>query len=247
MKKIIAGNWKMYGARSMAEALCREVVGCADGLDVQVVICPPAVLLAQVSALLAGSKHVKSGGQTCHTQAEGAYTGDISAAMVKDAGATYVILGHSERRRDHFETDSAIRQAAALALQTGLIPIICVGESEDERKSGKALDVVGQQVRDCLPEAAGIHDFVLAYEPVWAIGSGATPTTDDIAAMHAHILSVASERTGKEKAAIPTLYGGSVKAANAREIMQTAGVSGVLVGGASLKADEFCRIISAAV
>ncbi len=249
MKKIIAGNWKMYGEPAMAEALSVAVARHAEALPdtVSVVICPPAVLLAQVSGWIAGARRTKTGGQSCHNRPEGAFTGDISAKMVKDAGADYVIIGHSERRQYHRETDSQISEAAALALKSGLCPIICVGESEEERKSGRANEVVGAQVAACLPDAAKDHDFVLAYEPVWAIGSGATPTLADIEAMHAHILSVAAAATGKKAGGITVLYGGSVKADNARDILQVPGVSGVLVGGASLKADDFCRIITAAV
>lgn len=249
MKKIIAGNWKMYGSPAMAEGVARAVALHADALaeDVEVVICPPATLLAQVSAALRGARRVCSGGQACHARPEGAFTGDISAAMLREAGARYVILGHSERRRDHMESDAQIRQAAEEAMRIGLIPILCVGESEEERNSGRAQEVVGQQVGDCLPEAAGVCDFVLAYEPVWAIGSGSTPTIGDIAAMHAHILAVASARTGRQKDAVTVLYGGSVKADNAQAILHTDGVGGVLVGGASLRADEFCRIVSAAL
>lgn len=229
----------------MAEALAVAVARHADAQPdtVSVVICPPATLLALVSGAISGSARTKTGGQTCHNMVEGAFTGDISAAMLRDSGAEYVILGHSERRRYHDEQDGAIAQAAELALKSGLTPIICVGESEAERKGGRAYEVVGQQVLDCISAGVQGHDFVLAYEPVWAIGSGATPTLEDIAAMHAHILKVAATK----KAHPPVLYGGSVKGDNAREILHTEGVSGVLVGGASLKADEFCRIITAAV
>ena len=233
----------------MAETLAVAVVRHADTLPdiVKVVICPPAVLLAQVSGWIAGAAHSRTGGQSCHGKAEGAFTGDVSAQMVKNAGADYVIVGHSERRLYHGETNAQVKEAAAAALKAGLCPIICVGESEAERKGGQANAVVGAQVAACLPEGAKEQDFVLAYEPVWAIGSGATPTMADIEAMHGHILSVASENTGKKDGAIAVLYGGSVKAENARDILHVPGVSGVLVGGASLKADEFCRIISAAV
>lgn len=241
MKKMIAGNWKMFGAPAMAEALAVAVARHAETLPdvLEVVICPPATLLAQVSDCVAGMERTSTGGQSCHNRAEGAFTGDISAQMVKDAGADYVIIGHSERRQYHFETDGQIKEAAQLALKAGLTPIICVGESAEERQSGQAFEVVGAQVAACLPGGSNADDFVLAYEPVWAIGSGATPTLADIEAMHAHILSVA----GRSR----VLYGGSVKGDNARDILSVPGVSGVLVGGASLKEEEFCRIISAAV
>ncbi len=239
----------MYGEPAMAQALATAVSQHADaqGDGIEVVMCPPGVLIAQVNYFIKGAKRTKLGGQDCHGLPEGAYTGETSAKMLKDAGAAYVIVGHSERRTYYGETNEVVRLKAARALQTGLTPIICIGESEAERKAGQALEVVGKQVRESLPKEAESQDFVLAYEPVWAIGSGATPTTDDIAAMHAHILAVASGQTGKNTGVIPVLYGGSVKGDNARDILHTAGVGGVLVGGASLKAEEFCRIISAAV
>ena len=239
----------MHGEPDGADALALAVARHAEGLpDVFcVVLCPPPTLLGRLSQLIAGVYNVKTGGQTCHHRDEGAFTGDVSARMVRDAGASYVIVGHSERRQYHNETNAQVKEAAALALNVGLIPIICIGESAQERTSGRAFEVVGAQVLASLPEEAKSHDFVLAYDPVWAIDSGATPTMDDIAVMHAHIMAVAAKKTGKEPSDIAVLYGGSVKADNAHDILHTLGVSGVLVGGASLKAEEFCRIISAAV
>jgi triosephosphate isomerase len=243
MQKIIIGNWKMHGEAGLAHALTSSVADAADKQpDARVVLCPPAVFLGQVSTWLVGST-VHLGGQDCHAEAQGAFTGDISAAMLKDAGCGYVIVGHSERRKFHHESNDEVRQKAARAIAIGLVPVICVGESEAERLAGKAEAVVGTQLRECIPaeatvNEAGFANFVLAYEPVWAIGSGKTPTGDDIGQIHAYILSVAGP--------VPVLYGGSVKQDNAAAIMAIPGVSGVLVGGASIKTDEFCRIIAAA-
>ncbi len=243
MKKIIVGNWKMNGTRDMARELALAVAGC--GGDARVVLCPPAVLLAPVVEALSGSR-VAAGGQDCHAKEKGAYTGDISAAMLKDAGCEYVIVGHSERRQAYGETDVLVRAKATAAIASGLIPIICFGESDAERSAGRAEEIVARQVADSIPDEAGEGNFVLAYEPVWAIGSGKTATLDDIARMHAHVLGVASAHTGLSGPQIAVLYGGSVNAANAAEILATPGVSGVLVGGASLKEDEFCTMIKSA-
>ena len=233
MQKIIVGNWKMHGSRETARALVAAV--CAQKTTAQVVVCPPFTLLSDIAPQLGGS-HVKLGAQDCSFQPRGAYTGDISAAMLKEAGCTHVIVGHSERRQYHFESNDHIRKKAALAMEAGLTPIICVGENAEERKSGRAEENVGLQLKHCLPDA-GAGDFLLAYEPVWAIGSSQTPTLADIERMHAHIAGVTKA---------PILYGGSVKGANAREIVAAKGVSGVLVGGASLDAKEFGTIIEAA-
>ncbi|NBO18298.1 MAG: triose-phosphate isomerase, partial [Proteobacteria bacterium] len=214
--------------------------------QVEVALCPPATLLAPLSWVLKDSR-VRTGGQDCHAKAEGAFTGNVSAAMLKAAGASFAIVGHSERRQYHRETNADIKAKAAAALAEGLIPVLCIGESEQERKSGQAEAVVGRQVEECLPEGAGKQDFLLAYEPVWAIGSGATPSVDDIASMHHHIMAVAAARMGIAAGAVQVLYGGSVKGANSREILHTPGVAGVLVGGASLKADEFGQIMLAAI
>lgn len=240
----------MYGQRAMAQALVRAVAENCASLppSVEVVLCPPATLTAEVARLLASlGSRAATGGQDCHGEAEGAYTGDISAAMLKDAGCSHVITGHSERRTRHNETSPEIRLKAASALKAGLTPIICVGENLQERDSGRAQEAVGQQVEASLPAEAVSGNFVLAYEPVWAIGSGKIPSADDIRAMHSYIISVASKRIGLAPERVHVLYGGSVKPENAREILHIQGVSGVLVGGASVKADEFCRIIHSAV
>ena len=274
MKKTIVGNWKMNGAAAMAHPLALAVAAAAaDVSGAEVVVCPPATLLTQVVGWLVGS-NVKVGGQDCSSQPYGAYTGDISAAMLHEAGCEYVIVGHSERRQHHQETNDIVRDKAAQAMKTGLVPIICVGETGAERESGKAEEVVGRQVKDSLPlqggglgwgtinelgasgsplpnpppeRGRGSAGFLLAYEPVWAIGSGKTPVDDDIWRMHAYILSVASKQTGLAPGAISVLYGGSVNGANAKDILATEHVAGVLVGGASLKEREFTAVIAAAV
>ncbi len=247
MKKIVIANWKMYGDLAMAASLSQAVVReeKLHTAKVSVVLCPPASLLFSVASHIGGSG-VKMGGQDCHIQPEGAYTGDISANMLKQAGCQYVIVGHSERRKFHNESSRQVCQKATRAIKTGLIPVICIGETEEERTEGKTKDILAEQIRESIPEEAFSNDFILAYEPVWAIGSGKTPTVDDIREIHTYIESFTAKRTGIDKSRISVLYGGSVKASNAREIMATDGVAGVLVGGASLKEDEFCRIIAAA-
>ena len=244
-KALIAGNWKMNGlaadlaeARSLAEALA------ANGAPCRVALCPPATLIAQMAWSLKGSA-VAVGGQDCHAGQAGAHTGDISAEMLADAGAGLVIVGHSERRADHGETDAAVCAKAQAAFRAGLEPIICVGETLDERKAGRALDVVTGQVAGSVPQDAVDHAFAVAYEPVWAIGTGLTPTLAEIAEVHAAIRATLKDRLGAAGAAAPILYGGSVKPANAAEILATADVGGALVGGASLKAADFLQIVRA--
>lgn len=238
MQKIIAGNWKMNGSQALAEALASGVASfCArSGVKGEVILCPPSILLTTVGKRLQGS-FVALGGQDVSAQESGAYTGDISALMLKEAGCRYTIIGHSERRQLHAETDAQVAAKAQASLKQGLKPIICVGETLSEREAGRANAVVASQLAGSVPAGTKAGDFVLAYEPVWAIGSGKVPSGADIADMHAHIKSLV---TGAN-----VLYGGSVKADNAREIMRIAGVDGVLVGGASLVLDEFCGIIAA--
>lgn len=243
---LIAGNWKMNGLatalgelRSMAEAAAGGLAGSVD-----LAICPPATLLAAAAAA-AGDSGLSVGAQDCHTAASGAHTGDLSAEMLADAGARWVIVGHSERRADHGESDALVRAKAEAAWRAGLVAIVCVGETEAERKAGKALEVVGAQLAGSVPEGADGARLVVAYEPVWAIGTGLTPTAADVAEVHAAIRSALEARFGAEGAAMRLLYGGSVKPSNAAELMAVPHVNGALVGGASLKAADFLGIISA--
>jgi triosephosphate isomerase len=241
---LIAGNWKMNGlAASLSEA--RAV---ADGIGetrARVAICPPSVLIHQMAQVLAGTK-VLVGGQDAHPKDSGAFTGDVSAQMLADAGATLVILGHSERRAAHAETDEMVAEKVEAALRAGLEPIVCVGETLEERKAGQALAVVTGQVRGSLPPALKGRAFSVAYEPVWAIGTGLTPTTAEIEEMHRAIRATLLEMFGANAEAVPILYGGSVKPDNAAEILHAAEVGGALVGGASLKAGDFLQIVRAA-
>ena len=210
-----------------------------------VVVCPPATLLAAVAAQGASSGII-AGGQDCHAQASGAHTGDISAPMLADAGAQFVIVGHSERRSDHGETSDTVRAKAEAAIGAGLKPIICVGETEAQRDGGQAETVVSEQIAASIPDAAELHEVIVAYEPVWAIGTGRTPTLEEIGHMHDAIRARLVDRFGSEKGeSIRILYGGSLKPQNAREILAVNNVNGGLVGGASLLAKDFYTIISA--
>ena len=245
-RKLVAGNWKMNGMRAAlgeAEALAKAL---ADTPSVaRVALCPPATLIEQMSRALAGAA-VEVGAQDCHTAASGAFTGDVSAEMVKEAGARLVILGHSERRSLHNETDEVVLAKVEAAIRAGLEAIVCVGETLDERQAGRADAVVSGQLAGSLPDALKEHAFAVAYEPVWAIGTGLTPTLVEIGAMHTAIRAVLVARFGEAGAGVPILYGGSVKASNAVEIMAVAEVGGALVGGASLKAADFLPIVRAA-
>jgi len=244
-KVLIAGNWKMNGlAAELAEARAVAEALVADPAQCRVALCPPATLVAQMAWSLKGSP-VEVGGQDCHADPAGAHTGDVSAEMLADAGARLVIVGHSERRADHGETDAIVRAKAEAALRAGLEPIICVGETLDERKAGRALDVVTGQVEESVPLGVIGHDFAVAYEPVWAIGTGLTPTLTEIAEVHAAIRRTLTRRLGAAGGVAPILYGGSVKPSNAAEILATAEVGGALVGGASLKAADFLQIVRA--
>ncbi len=243
--KLIAGNWKMNGltaslaeARAVAEALERKPIA------VRVAICPPATLVAPMIQALEGSP-VQVGGQNCYIPPTGAFTGEISAEMLADAGASLVILGHSERRQLFGETDDSVAEKVRAALRAGLEPIVCVGETLDERRAGRTLDIVARQVRgSCPPELKDVQ-FAIAYEPVWAIGTGLTPTLEEIEQVHGAIRGLLAETLGESGRTAPILYGGSVKPSNAAEIMTVAEVGGALVGGASLKADDFLGIIRA--
>ena len=238
MKPLIAGNWKMNGlsgAKAEVEALIAKFDGSAPD-DRDVLICPPATLVASFAAAFS-DEGIQIGGQNCHANESGAHTGDISAQMLADAGAAYVIVEHSERRADHGESNDLVRAQAAAGLKAGLTPIICVGELESDRKAGRAQEGVGNQLNGSLPQTP--EEFVVAYEPVWAIGTGLTPTTDDIVEMHQFIRSMVPD-------GVRILYGGSVKPTNAIEILAINNVDGALVGGASLKADDFYPIVMAA-
>ncbi|WP_300529744.1 triose-phosphate isomerase [Maricaulis sp.] len=232
---LIAGNWKMNGKRDSL-AFFDEVAPAAGASAAEILICPPATLLAAAVDAASGAS-IKIGGQDCHANSSGAHTGDVSADMLVDAGADYVILGHSERRSDHGESSASVAEKAAAALSAGLTPIICVGESEAERRDGRAEAVVAEQVVNSLPKATD-GAYVIAYEPVWAIGTGLTASLEDIQAMHGFIRGRLPDG---EKTRI--LYGGSVKPGNAAEIFALADVDGGLIGGASLKASDFAQII----
>lgn len=246
IKPLVAGNWKMNGLKSNQAEFYKMVAGIsvdlADAVDTM--ICAPATL---VSALAdkTGNGAVSVGGQDCHAAVSGAHTGDISAEMLADAGAAAVIVGHSERRTDHGESDADVNAKAQAAWRAGLVAIICVGETEAERKAGHAVAVVERQLNGSVPDGATAENTVIAYEPVWAIGTGLTPTAADVEEMHKAMRDNLAARFGDAGAAMRLLYGGSVKPANARELMAVANVDGALVGGASLKADDFLGILDA--
>ena len=240
-RKLAAGNWKMNGTTAALSEL-GALQDAANGAA-EVLICLPATL---VSAAVETAGKIAIGGQDCHSAASGAHTGDVSAAMLRDAGATYVILGHSERRADHDESDALVAYKTLAAWDAGLNAIVCVGETLDEREGGKTLDVIGTQMAGSLPDDVTGANTVIAYEPVWAIGTGKVPTTEQIAEVHAFMRSTLIQRFGNETAsAIRLLYGGSVKASNAAEIFAVSDVDGALVGGASLKASDFAPIVAA--
>jgi triosephosphate isomerase (TIM) len=238
-RPLVAGNWKMHGLKASAGELQKIIAGAQKLTNVDVMVCPPATLLAAFAVIAHGSR-VAIGGQDCHPLPAGAFTGDIAAEMLKDAGAQAVIVGHSERRHYHGETDEVVRAKALAARRAGLLAIVCVGETRAERDAGDARAVVGAQLGGSLPD--GPADFVVAYEPVWAIGSGVTPTAQDVADMHGFIRARLSSRYGEAGQGVRILYGGSVKPANAGELMAVDNVDGALVGGASLNADEFLAI-----
>jgi triosephosphate isomerase len=246
-RPLVAGNWKMNGtAASLAElAALKAGFEAPLAARIDLVVCPPATLIARAAAALAGTP-IAVGGQDCHAEAAGAFTGDVSAEMLADAGAVLVILGHSERRGGYGETDAQVAAKAQAALRAGLEPIVCVGETLAQREAGETLDVVTGQVRGSLPATLGGQAFAVAYEPVWAIGSGLTPTLEQIEEVHRAIRATLQEMFGDTGAGTPILYGGSVKPSNAAEILRAAEVGGALVGGASLKAADFLTIIEAA-
>ena len=239
-RPLVAGNWKMHGLGASQAELEKTIAGAA-GLNCDLMVCPPATLIARFAAVAAGSA-VAIGGQDCHAEASGAHTGDIAAEMLADGGARAVIVGHSERRNDHHETDAQVRAKALAAWRARLIAIVCVGEQRAEREAGRTLAVVGGQLDGSLPDGATAAKLVVAYEPVWAIGTGLTPTPADVAEVHGFIRQRLSGRFGAEGADVRILYGGSVKPANAKELLAVKHVNGALVGGASLKAADFLGI-----
>ncbi|MBL8629178.1 MAG: triose-phosphate isomerase [Rhodospirillaceae bacterium] len=241
---LIAGNWKMNGSSASAKALAGDLAARAKGAAAKlprIALCPPAALISTVAAAVAGSA-VAFGAQDCHAKDKGAHTGDTSAVLLKDLGCTYVIVGHSERRADHGESNESVRAKAEAALAAGLVPIICVGETEAERDAGKAADVVRAQVAGSVPAKSSAASIVIAYEPVWAIGTGRTPTPDDVKAMHA-VVRETYAKSHSDSADLAILYGGSVKGSNAATLLAVPGVDGALVGGASLDAADFWTII----
>ena len=243
MKKLAAGNWKMNGLTA-ALAEVHGLTSLHPDPVCEMLLCPPATLLAQMYHAAKGSQ-LALGGQDCHQDAAGAHTGDISASMLRDAGAQYVILGHSERRADHGETSALVKAKAGAALAAGLVPIICIGETEAERDLGQTLDVIGGQLDGSVPDGSAASTLVVAYEPVWAIGTGRTPTIAQIAEVHAFLRARLQGLIGDEAAAVRILYGGSVKPSNATQIFAVPHVDGALVGGASLKAADFGAIVAA--
>ena len=243
MRKLAAGNWKMNGTRA-ALAEVEALLAAHPDPQCDMLLCPPATLIAQMAAQTAASR-LAVGGQDCHEKPSGAHTGDISAAMLADAGASHVILGHSERRADHGETDALVAAKTSAAWAAGLIAVICVGETEGERDAGRTLDVVGAQLAGSVPAGATAANTVIAYEPVWAIGTGRTPTLAEIAEVHDFIRRSLTGTFGPEANGMRLLYGGSVKPSNAVEIFAVKDVDGALVGGASLKASDFGAIVAA--
>jgi triosephosphate isomerase len=243
IRPMIAGNWKMNGLKgSMAEfeAMLAGAPGVADKADL--LVCPPATLIAAFAEKARSSTALAIGAQDCHAKASGANTGDLSAEMLADAGASTIIVGHSERRADHGETDLLVRQKAEAVWRAGLTAIVCVGETQHQRDAGRTLDVCREQLTISLPDKATAANLVVAYEPVWAIGTGLTPTKGDVEQIHRFIRELLTTRFSSEGSRIRILYGGSVKPSNAAELLAAANVNGALVGGASLKAVDFLAI-----
>ncbi|WP_127523294.1 triose-phosphate isomerase [Mesorhizobium sp. Z1-4] len=246
IRPLVAGNWKMNGLSASLPELTLIGNGFMRGLDTEAdaLICVPATLLARAAQVLSATP-VAAGGEDCHVNESGAHTGDVSAEMLKDAGASHVIVGHSERRADHGETDAVVAQKAEAGWRAGLVSIICVGETREQRDAGRTLEVLSGQIEGSVPASATPDNTVVAYEPVWAIGTGLTPTVDDVAAAHAHIRAQLAGKLGAGADKMRLLYGGSVKPGNARELLAVANVDGALIGGASLKAADFLAIAEA--
>jgi triosephosphate isomerase len=242
IRPLIAGNWKMNGLKSSHAEFDAMLAGAgALAAKADLLVCPPATLIAAFADKARGSK-VAVGAQDCHPKASGAHTGDLAAEMLADAGASAIIVGHSERRADHGESDALVRQKAEAAWRAGLTAIVCIGETRAERDAGQTLDICGTQLKGSLPDGTTSTNLVVAYEPVWAIGTGLTPTAEDVEQVHRFIRGVLTDRFKGEGAKIRILYGGSVKPSNAAELMGVANVNGALVGGASLKAADFLAI-----
>ncbi len=243
LRPLIAGNWKMNGLRASAVEFDAMLAGAsAVSAKADLLVCPPATLIAAFAEKARGSKALAVGAQDCHPKPSGAHTGDISAEMLADAGASAIIVGHSERRADHGESDALVRQKAEAAWRAGLTAIVCIGETQHHRDHGQTLDICGGQLNLSLPDGARADNLVVAYEPVWAIGTGLTPTVEDVEQIHGFIRGLLMARFSVEGERIRILYGGSVKPSNARELMAVANVNGALVGGASLKAGDFLAI-----
>ena len=242
IRPLIAGNWKMNGLKSSVAEFEAMLAGApALAAKADLLVCPPATLIAGFTDKARGSK-VVVGAQDCHPKASGAHTGDLSAEMLADSGARAIIVGHSERRADHGESDALVRQKAEAAWRAGVTAIVCIGETRGQRDAGQTLDICGGQLAGSLPDGATAANLVVAYEPVWAIGTGLTPTAKDVEEVHRFIRGVLTDRFGGDGGRIRILYGGSVKPSNAAELMGIAEVNGALVGGASLKAADFLAI-----
>jgi triosephosphate isomerase (TIM) len=248
IKPLIAGNWKMNGVKSAGAELYAMIEGAKNGLakSVDLLICPPATLLMGLARVAEGSM-INIGAQDCHAKVSGAHTGDISAHMIADAGGVAVIVGHSERRADHHESDQVVREKAAAAMRVGLLAIVCVGETQAQRDAGQTIDVVSTQLGGSIPDQTDTGLLVIAYEPVWAIGTGLTPTVSDVEQVHAAIRNGLIARFGDAGERVRILYGGSVKPSNAVELLAVPNVNGALIGGASLKASDFLAIAQAVI
>src|SRR5712692_6860668 len=243
IRPLIAGNWKMNGLRASLGEFEAMLAGASDVADkADLLVCPPATLIADFAEKALGSKTLAVGAQDCHPKASGPHTGDISAEMLANAGASAIIVGHSERRADHGETDVLVRQKAEAVWRAGLAAIVCIGETQRQRDAGQTLDICRGQLNVSLPDGARADNLVVAYEPVWAIGTGLTPTAEDVEQIHQFIRELLAARSNQEGARVRILYGGSVKPSNARELMAVANVNGALVGGASLKSADFLAI-----
>jgi triosephosphate isomerase len=243
IRPLIAGNWKMNGLQaSMAEFEAMLAGASGIAAKANLLVCPPATLIASFAEKARGSKTLSVGAQDCHVKASGAHTGDLSAEMLADAGASAIIVGHSERRADHGETDMLVCQKAEAVWRAGLTAIVCIGETQHQRDAGRTLDICREQLTKSLPDRARADNLVVAYEPVWAIGSGMTPTTADVEQIHQFIRELLTARFSSEGGRMRILYGGSVKPSNAAELMAVANVNGALVGGASLTAADFLAI-----